>query len=73
MSIGYKIRVVARDIKCSILGHQYMIVKRYSKNVQKIACKRCHKVFGINHDVRAVLEWDDELDEMIKLCYPNQS
>ena len=71
MSLVCEVKRMTRNIKCSVMGHDYVMVKRYSAKVQKIMCKRCHKVFGINHDVRAVVEWDQELDDMIKICYPN--
>jgi hypothetical protein len=57
-------------LKCWIRGHDYIVVKVYSQNVQKLQCKRCKKHFGINHDVRCVLPWDDELEEAMKIAHP---
>ena len=72
MSVVYGIKVAFRNIRCSMVGHRYVLVRRYDSNVQKLTCTRCHKVFGINHQVKAIVEWDDELNEVIKLCYPDK-
>ena len=50
--------------------HDYRLVKKYDNNVQKLQCTKCNKYFGINHDVKAVLPWDNDLQDMMDLCYP---
>lgn len=72
MSALYQFKRFSRNIRCSILGHDYTLLKKYDNNVQKLICKRCHKIFGINHSVRAVVEWDADLEDCMKLCYPNK-
>ena len=59
-------------IKCKLLGHEYRMHTYYDDNVQKIKCARCKKYFGINHDVRSVIPWDDELEKCMKLMYPER-
>ena len=61
-----------KKIKCWVFGHQYRLEKKYSNNVQKLNCKRCGEKFGINHDVRAVLPWDQELEDLMKLIHPDK-
>ena len=58
-------------VSCRLFGkHNYRLVKKYDNNVQKLKCTKCNKYFGINHNVKAVLPWDNELQDMMDLCYP---
>jgi len=59
------------NFPCWLIGHKQKVVKYYSDNVQKLQCQRCKKHFGICHDVRAVLPWDDELERAMKVAYPH--
>jgi hypothetical protein len=55
---------------CLIFGHNYYVELRFSGNCQKLRCARCHKAFGINHDVRTILEWDSELEALHREINP---
>ncbi len=55
---------------CWLKGHKYIIEVKFSNKVQKLKCTECGKSFGINHDVKSILPWDDELE---RLHYPVQS
>ena len=43
------------------------VVKRLSPNSYKAECKDCGRAFGINEDIRVVLPWNSELEDMYKL------
>ena len=58
-------------VSCRLLGnHKYKLLKKFDNNVSKVECSRCKKQFGINYDVRSVLPWDKELEDMMNICYP---
>jgi hypothetical protein len=44
-------------------------VQRFDRWVQKLRCERCGKYFGINHQVEAVLPWDDEFERFYCMLY----
>lgn len=55
------------SIKCYFLGHKFYRVQKVSHNVDKVACSRCSKVWGVNHDLKVMLEWDEELSELYRV------
>lgn len=60
-----------RKLACMLFNHEYVMDIYYDANVQKIKCSRCGKKFGINHSVRAIIDWDAGLENDMKLIYPN--
>lgn len=60
-----------KRIKCKVFGHRYTTDIFYDSNVQKLKCLRCGKYFGINHSVKSILDWDQELEDTMKLIYPD--
>ena len=46
---------------------QIFLIKRLTAWSRKIGCLRCHKQFGMNDDVKCLLEWSNELEEMYKI------
>ena len=44
--------------------HKYYTIKKYSKTIRKVGCRRCEKVWGMNDRVKTLLEWDGELEEL---------
>jgi hypothetical protein len=67
-----KTKKYLNKLKCKLFGHKYEPEIWFDYNVQKIRCRRCHKKFGINHDVQAIIPWDTELENVMKLCYPEK-
>ena len=58
-------------ILCSLLErHDFVHMAALSDSSQKLGCKRCKKMFAINHSVRAILPWDYEL-EMFYRRFPH--
>lgn len=53
-----------KNILCYLFGHKYQAIKKLSFNCHKLKCKRCDKKFAINHDMKVVLEWDLELEQL---------
>lgn len=56
-------------IKCMMFGHKYFILRNYTLECKKLACKRCNKKFGLHHGVGVVLPWDAELEREMKMLY----
>ena len=42
---------------------------KFSDNMQKIKCRHCNKKFAINHDLRAILPWDSDFEDMVKIIH----
>lgn len=51
-------------IKCLFGYHKFGYVARLSRQTHMLACHRCRKRFAMNTDVRCVLEWDQELEDL---------
>lgn len=45
---------------CLVGRHDFAVIHRISGMVQHIGCCRCKQEFVINHEVQAVLPWDDD-------------
>ena len=61
-----KIKCFIQKIKCSMpfsLNHFWhknvFVVRNLSDQSQLIQCRDCGKKFAINHDVEAILPWED--------------
>ncbi len=48
---------------CWLIGHRYVVLKKYSATIRKVGCRRCKRTWGMSDDARALLPWDDELKE----------
>jgi hypothetical protein len=52
--------------------HEYGVIKQYSRQSRLVACMRCKRLWGMNDDVKAFIPWDKELDDTMKLVYPDK-
>lgn len=55
-----------KRIKCKFGYHKYFLVQELTSWSRKIGCKNCSKLFGMNDNVKIVIEWDKDLEEMYK-------
>ncbi len=53
-----------RRLLCRLLGHRYVIVRRFSHTARKLRCLRCGEAFAMHDLLRALLPWDGEFDEL---------
>jgi len=53
-----------KRILCKLLGHKYGYVARLSPQAHMLACHRCQKRFAMNTDVKVLLDWDLELEDL---------
>lgn len=49
-------------VKCKLGFHDFYVVRNLSEVAQKIACRRCHRMWGLNHKIRAIIPWDREIE-----------
>lgn len=65
-----------KKLKYLLFGHKYHIIQRFSKTSRRVECLRCGGDWGMNDQVRAIIPWCGELEEMyqdvfgIKLIRP---
>lgn len=55
-----------KRIACWIFGHQMFVVQTFGNHSRRIACHHCNGEWGMNDNVRAVIEWTPELAEMYR-------
>jgi hypothetical protein len=51
---------------CLLRGHIFYSVMWCSERCEKVRCRRCDRAYAINHEMRAVLPWDDETERFYK-------
>lgn len=57
-------------LRCWLGRHNYRVLEVYSKDIRKVGCKCCSKVWGMNDDVRAFVPWDRELEIAMTILFP---
>lgn len=55
------------NLICLFKGHNFYLIERLSKDIQKLGCKRCKKLFAKNDWVQLILPWDSDFEDMYKL------
>ena len=51
-------------VVCLFFRHKYVMTQNLSKQSRRVACTRCHQMFAMNDDVRAVVPWDSEFHRL---------
>lgn len=59
-------------IRCWLGYHDWHYIHRFSRTTGKIGCHRCNRMWGIHHGERALLPWDDELEDLMRFLYAEQ-
>ena len=49
---------------CWIACHQYEVWQVFSATSRRVICRRCGGDWGMNDDVRAMIDWSPELEAM---------
>lgn len=56
-----------KKILCRIFKHNFKVIQTFKHvHVQRLRCQRCKKDFAINHNIKAMLPWDEELEELYR-------
>lgn len=53
-----------KKLFCFLFGHKYRLVKKITKSIYELDCKRCGCEFGMNTSVQALLPLDAELKSL---------
>jgi len=53
-----------RRCLCRVVGHTFLIVRRFGVTSRKLYCDRCHRYFAMNDRVQVVVPWDGVFDEL---------
>lgn len=51
---------------CAITVHKYFLIKNLSERTRKIGCSRCRRAWAMNDEVRVVVPWDSDFDQLYK-------
>jgi hypothetical protein len=54
-------------IVCALFSHKYIVQMRFSSTSRKVGCTRCNMSWGMNDDARALIPWDQELEDVYKI------
>jgi hypothetical protein len=54
-------------LRCLFFGHKYTVTQKFSPVARRIACTRCHRMFAMNDDVRALVDWSSQFHQMYEL------
>lgn len=52
---------------CWLVGHRYYVHQRFSAWSRRVCCDHCGGDWGMNDDVRAIIPWSDELEELYRM------
>jgi hypothetical protein len=63
MDAREKLIELAGKVMCAFGRHSLHSLKRLGVS-EHIACERCFRQFGINHEIRVVIPWDADLADM---------
>lgn len=63
---------IIKKLICYLINHKYTLDIKFDRNIQKIKCSRCGKKFGINHSLKALVDWDESLENDMKFIYPEK-
>jgi len=55
-----------RRAACKLIGHKYVVVRRFSPWARKIHCTRCERSFAMHDGVRTVLPWEGDFEDLYK-------
>jgi hypothetical protein len=59
-------------LRCWLGWHRFFKITRLSAQSDHIGCKACRRQWGMNHDVRVIVPWDDVRSLYVELGYRDQ-
>ena len=51
-------------LRCLFFGHKYIVTQRFSATSRRLACTRCHEMFAMNDEVRALVNWSSAFHQL---------
>lgn len=52
---------------CWIFGHDFYVLQKFSQHSRRVCCDRCGGDWAMNDNVRAIVPWSGEFEEMYRL------
>lgn len=56
-----------RRLDCHLFGHDYEVWQRFTPYSRRVYCENCGGDWGMNDEVRALVPWDRDIEEMYKV------
>jgi hypothetical protein len=57
---------------CKIFFHKLEVVREFTPMIRQVRCTRCYRVYGMNDEIQAFLEWDRDLDLIHRFVFPDK-
>lgn len=57
------------NIACFLLGHQYRVSQELTRNSRRLHCARCAKMFAMNDEVRLLIDWTPDVQELYERSF----
>ena len=51
---------------CTLYGHEYYVIQAFTNYSRRLGCSCCDQTFAMNDDVKALIAWDDDIEQMYK-------
>lgn len=52
---------------CALLGHKYVVLRRFSITSRQVGCTRCKCKWGMHDPTYSLIPWDKDLEDMYRL------
>lgn len=59
--------MILRKLKCAVFGHQYRAHQTFTSYSRRVVCDHCGGDWAMNDDVRAILPWSKDFEEMYRV------
>lgn len=56
-------RAALKAVICFFKGHPIYSLVWLSERCEKVRCRRCDRLFAVNHEMQAMLPWGPEFEE----------
>jgi hypothetical protein len=53
-----------RRLLCLVGLHDFAFVERLSDVAMRVRCRRCARHFAVNMEMRAIVRWDSDAEEL---------
>jgi hypothetical protein len=53
-------------IMCFFGRHAFVVRRKFSAHSRQVGCAHCHRLWGMNDDVRAFVPWDGSFEQMYR-------
>lgn len=58
---------VVKRLFCAVLGHKYVVLRRFSITARQVGCSRCDRKWGMHDPTYSLIPWDKDLENLHRL------